>query len=71
MEHTPISAALYLAERGYTVTSKKTHTIAPPKPDTIRRWCMRGELPARRLGYIWLIEQATLDALIAERAPHA
>ena len=63
MTHTPVSAALYLKERGYLV--REPHgTHGPPKADTIRRWCGSGKLPARQVGRTWLIEEAALDVLI-------
>lgn len=68
MTHTPISAALYLRERGYTIHSRRNGETSP-QPDTIRRWCKRGELPARQVGRTWLIEEAVLDQLLARAGP--
>lgn len=63
MTHTPVSAALYLRERGYTV--REPHgTLNSPKADTVRRWCLSGKLPARQVGRTWLIEESALDALV-------
>lgn len=70
MDHTAESAATYLAALGYTVGSRRIGGQHPPKPDTIRRWCQRGRVKARRVGYIWLIEQGELDRLVQEH-PHA
>lgn len=64
MDHTAESAALYLEERGYTIGSRRIGGQHPPKADTIRRWCQRGEIAARRVGYIWLIAQEELDRLM-------
>lgn len=66
MDHTAASAALYLTERGYMADGGgRKAGKHPPTADTIRRMIYRGTLPARRVGYIWLISQDTLDELIA------
>lgn len=65
-DHTAQSAADYLAAQGYTIEGGgRTAGRHAPPPDIIRRWCKSGKLKARRVGYIWLIEQTTLDALVA------
>lgn len=67
MDHTAESAALYLKERGYTIEGGgKRVGRHPPPPDIIRRWCKKGTISARRVGYIWLISQEELDRLIKE-----
>lgn len=66
MDHTAASAALYLTERGYLADGGgRTPGKHPPRADTIRRMILNGRLPARRVGYIWLIAQPDLDNLIA------
>lgn len=64
-DHTAISAAEYLAAHGYEVPRGRIGGRGPPSADTVRRWCTYGKIEARRIGYIWLISQAALDALIA------
>lgn len=64
-DHTAASAAEYLAERGYTVGRGRIGGRGAPKADTIRRWCERGKVKARRVGYIWLIAQEELDRIIS------
>ena len=29
---------------------------------TVRRWCEKGTLPAEKVGWSWIIDQADLDA---------
>lgn len=68
MDHTAESAALYLTECGYMAQGgAKKAGPHPPAADTIRRMIYAKRLPARRLGYIWLIAQEELDKLIAEQ----
>lgn len=67
MDYTAESAANYLAALGYTVSSRRIGGAHPPKADTIRRWCQRGRINARRVGYIWLIDQQELDQLVQEQ----
>lgn len=68
MDHTAQSAALYLTERGYTIEGGgRTAGRHAPTPDIVRRWCNHGTIAARRVGYIWLISQETLDALITKQ----
>lgn len=65
MDHTAQSAALYLTERGYLADGGgRKAGKHPPSADTIRRMILSGRLPARRVGYIWLISQEELDNLI-------
>lgn len=67
-DHTAQSAALYLTERGYTIDGGgRIAGRHPPPADIIRRWCKSGKIPARRVGYIWLISQDELDRLIAQQ----
>lgn len=69
MDHTAASAALYLTERGYLADGGgRKAGKHPPKADTIRRMILSGRLPARRVGYIWLIDQQALDALLEPSA---
>lgn len=68
-DHTTTSAAAYLAERGYTVKSKRDGTQQSPTSTTIKQWCERGNIKARKAGWVWLINQATLDELIAASKP--
>lgn len=67
-DHTTTSAAAYLAEHGYTVGRGKIGGRGAPKPDTIRRWCERGKIKSRRVGYVWLIDEETLNELLANVA---
>lgn len=70
MDHTAQSAALYLAERSYLADGGgRKAGKHPPSADTIRRMIYSGALPARRVGYIWLIDQAELDRLLASDPP--
>lgn len=63
-DHTTASAAAYLAERGYTVHSKRDGTDQPPRPDTIKRWCELGKVKGRKVSTrLWLIAQEELDRL--------
>jgi hypothetical protein len=71
LDHTAQSAADYLAAHGYTVSSRRIGGSHPPKADTIRRWCARGLLTARRSGSIWLISQEELDRLLVTSVPAA
>lgn len=64
-DHTTTSAALYLKERGYTVKSKRDGTDLPPTAGTVKQWCERGKIKARKAGWVWLIDQAVLDGLLA------
>lgn len=63
--HTPISAAQYLAECGYTVKDIYGQRNAP-KADTVRRWCLGRKIAARQVGRTWLIEQEALDRLLSQ-----
>lgn len=68
MDHTARSAAEYLAALGYLADGGgRKAGKHPPTADTIRRMVYSGRLPARRVGYIWLIAQAELDRLIQPR----
>lgn len=68
-DHTTASAAQYLAERGYTVRSKRDGTEQPPRPDTIKRWCELGKVKGRKVSMrLWLIDQGELDKLVKDRA---
>lgn len=67
MEHTAETAAAYLAAAGYTAGPRSGGRQAHPPPNTIRYWCRVGRIKARRAGYIWLIDQAELDRLVAEK----
>lgn len=70
MDHTAESAALYLAERGYMADGGgRKRGKHPPTADTIRRMVYSGRLSARRVGYIWLIDQAALDVLVCSQEP--
>lgn len=63
-DHTTTSAAAYLTERGYTVHSKRDGTDTPPSSGTVKQWCERGKIPARKAGWAWLISQDELDKLL-------
>lgn len=63
-DHTTTSAAAYLTERGYKVHSKRDGTDTPPSPTTVKQWCERGKIEARKAGWVWLIEQNELDRLL-------
>lgn len=66
MDHTAQSAADYLAAHGYKADGGgRKAGKHPPSADTIRRMILSKRLPARRVGYIWLIDQTALDELIA------
>lgn len=68
-DHTTASAAQYLAERGYTVRSKRDGTEQAPRPDTIKRWCELGKIKGRKVSSrLWLIDQEELDRLAKDRA---
>lgn len=66
-DHTTTSAAQYLAEHGYTVGRGKIGGRGAPKSDTIKRWCKNGKIKARRVGYVWLIDEKTLDDLLRKQ----
>lgn len=70
-DHTPESAALYLAERGYLAEGGgKRRGKHPPTADTIRRMIYAGRLTARRFsGRAWAISQDALDELLIHYAP--
>lgn len=63
-DHTTTSAAAYLTERDYTVHSKRDGTDTPPSSGTVKQWCERGKIKARKAGWVWLIPQEALDALL-------
>jgi len=67
-DHTTTSAAEYLAARGYTVSRRRAGGEGPPTADTIKHWCERGTITARKAGWVWLIDQDELDALLARYA---
>lgn len=63
--YTTAKAAEYLAERGYTVRSKRDGTNKSPPADTIKHWCIDGKLPgAKKHGRDWSIPKEALDRLI-------
>lgn len=64
---TTTEAAVYLAERGYTVHSKRDDTDTAPNATTIKQWCLRGKIKARKSGWVWLVGKRELDKLIEER----
>lgn len=66
-DHTTTSAADYLTERGYLVKSKRDRTELPPSSSTVKQWCERGKIKARKAGWVWLIDQAELDRLCEPR----
>lgn len=63
-DHTTTSAAQYLAEHGYIVHSKRDGTDKAPNGTTIKQWCERGKIPARKVGWVWLIDQEELDRIL-------
>jgi hypothetical protein len=63
-DHTTTSAALYLKERGYTVKSKRDGTELPPSSGTVKQWCERGKIKARKAGWVWLIAEEDLAVLV-------
>jgi hypothetical protein len=65
-DHTTATAAAYLAERGYTVRSKRDGTENPPSAQTVKQWCERGKIKARKTNWAWLIEEEVLKNLIAK-----
>lgn len=64
MDYTTSSAAIYLAEHGYTVRSKRDGTDKAPNATTIKQWCERGKIKARKAGWVWLIPQGALEELV-------
>lgn len=58
-------AAAYLAEHGYTVHSKRDGTDTLPNATTIKQWCERKKIKARKSGWVWLVDKTDLDRLIA------
>jgi hypothetical protein len=68
-DHTTASAAQYLAERGYTVRSKRDGTEQAPRPDTIKHWCERGKIKGRKVSSrLWLIAEEELEKLVKKDA---
>ncbi len=65
-DHTTSSAAVFLAEHGYTVARRRTGGVGPPTADTIKHWCERGKIKARKAGWVWLIAQEELDRLLGK-----
>lgn len=57
-------AAEYLASHGYTVHSKRDGTDTQPNATTIKQWCLRGKIKARKSGWVWLVDREDLDGLI-------
>jgi hypothetical protein len=66
-DHTTSSAAAYLAEHGHTVRSKRDGTENAPTAQTVKQWCERGRIKARKAGWVWLIDQTDLDKLLPDR----
>lgn len=64
---TTSAAAEYLTAHGYTVRSKRDATDKAPSSTTIKQWCERGKIKARKSGWAWLVSQEDLDKLIAEK----
>lgn len=64
---TTTAAAEYLASHGFTVRSKRDGTDKPPNSTTVKQWCERGKIEARKSGWAWLVSQGDLDKLIAEK----
>lgn len=62
---TTTEAAVYLTERGYTVHSKRDGTDTQPNATTIKQWCERKKIKARKSGWVWLVDKKDLDRLIA------
>lgn len=62
---TTTEAAQYLAERGYTVHSKKTGADSPPAAELVKRWCIQGKLKGRKRENRWLISKRELDRFMA------
>lgn len=67
-DHTTTSAAVYLTERGYTVHSKRDGTDKPPTSGTVKQWCERGKIKARKAGWVWLIAEEELEDLLKARS---
>jgi hypothetical protein len=61
---TTSAAAEYLAAHGYTVHSKRDGTDKPPNSTTVKQWCERGKIKARKSGWAWLVSKRELDELI-------
>jgi hypothetical protein len=64
---TTTAAAEYLAAHGYTVRSKRDGTNKAPNSTTIKQWCERGKIEARKSGWAWLVSRDTLDELIRNK----
>lgn len=65
---TTSAAADYLAAHGYTVRSKRDGTDKPPNSTTVKQWCERGKIEARKSGWAWLISKRELDRFIERRS---
>ena len=65
---TTSAAAEYLAAHDYTVRSKRDGTDNAPNSTTVKQWCERGKIEARKSGWAWLISQRSLDALLQSRS---
>lgn len=61
---TTTAAAAYLAAHGFTVRSKRDGTDKPPNSTTVKQWCERGKIEAWKSGWVWLVSQQSLDALL-------
>lgn len=66
-DHTTASAAAWLAEHGYTAHSKRDGTDNPPSAQTVKQWCKRGKIRARKTNWAWLIDEAVLEDLIKKQ----
>lgn len=64
---TTTEAAQYLAGKGYTVRSKRDGTARAPNSTTVKQWCERGNIRARKSNWAWLIAKEELDRLLAEQ----
>jgi excisionase family DNA binding protein len=60
-----------LAERRLVVSINEAAERLGVHRETIRRALVRGELPAQRIGDLWLIPRRALEALEAGRDPWA
>jgi hypothetical protein len=65
-DHTTTSAALYLTERGYKVRSYRDGTERTPNATTIKQWCERGKIKARKAGWVWLIAEEELEKVLSD-----
>jgi len=60
-------AAIYLADRGFLIASRRIGGRRAPSVMALRRWCQTGHLAAEKRGGVWFVTTEALDALIARK----